>query len=409
MPQKPNFVVVFMDDMGYGDMGCFGSSVIRTPQMDSIAEQGARFTSMYSAAAICSPSRAGLLTGKQPQRIGIERVLFPHDKDGIGASVKTVADYLQYSGYKTMMAGKWHIGCLPEHNPVEHGFDEYCGLLYSNDMEPLHLYRDQDVIETEVDQAFLTRRYTDEAINFINRNSERAFFCYIAHTMPHIPLHVEPEFRNTSRGGTYGDTIECIDYHLGRLTDEIDRLNLTENTFIIVTSDNGPWYEGSAGGLRGRKFDLYEGGVRMPFVARFPKLISPGTCSDEPASLMDIPPTFLNLAGVDPEKNDSFDGIDITESFKGNPMPERDGIYFYDHYSPNAIRSGKWKLHLAFGADRNKAEMPQLFDLEHDPQESYNLANLYPEIVEKLSDRIRIFHNDVRKDNSDCPDVEFEL
>jgi uncharacterized sulfatase len=396
---RPNFIVVFMDDMGYGDMSCFGSRSIRTPNMDAVAHQGARFNAMYSAAAICTPSRAALLTGRQPQRLGLERVLFPEDAQGIPEAEATLAEDLRQCGYRTMMAGKWHVGCRPEHNPLRHGFDDYIGLLYSNDMDPLHLYDGETVAEEQVDQAKLTRQYTDRVIQFIEESGDRPFLAYLAHTMPHIPLHVEEEFRGISPGGIYGDTIECIDFHLGRILQRLDDLDLAERTFIVVTSDNGPWFEGSTGGLRGRKFDVFEGGVRMPFVARYPGVIPERTVCEEPASLMDLLPTLVGLAGGAVPEERRLDGVDILPAFRGEAMPARRPLFFYQHYALNAVRDGRWKLHVASGNEgQNRKEMPLLFDLEIDPGESYNLARDHPDVVSGLIDQMTAHHESVLGD-----------
>lgn len=394
MPRKPNFIIVFMDDMGYGDMGCFDSPAIRTPNMDRLADEGIRFTQMYSASAVCSPSRTALTTGRQPTRVGIERVLFPRDTNGIGDDETTVADDLRTAGYRTAMAGKWHMGCLPQHNPVRHGFEEYFGLLYSNDMDPLHLYRNEEAIETEVDQATLTRRYTDFVIEFIEQHRDEPFLAYLAHTMPHIPLHVEPDFRGVSAGGTYGDTIECIDHHLGRLLDKLDELGIADDTVVIVTSDNGPWFEGSTGGLRGRKFDLYEGGIRMPFVARRPGCVGPGAVCETPASLMDLRPTLDALAGAAPPEGTHLDGIDISPVFDGGEMPEREALYWYQGWNLNAMRMDRWKLHVRDGQNEN--QMPQLFDMEIDPEEAYNVADLHPDLVERMKGMMARFDEPIQ-------------
>jgi arylsulfatase A-like enzyme len=393
VPQLPNIVFVLMDDMGYGDVGCYGGTVIRTPVMDSIAARGVRFTQMYAAAPICSPSRAAFLTGMYPQRVGIPRVLFPDDTVGITRDFRTVATILREQGYATQCAGKWHVGCLPQHNPVHHGFDEFYGLLYSNDMEPLHLYQNEEVIETDVDQAALTGNYTAAVVDFIGRNKDRPFFCYLAHTMPHIPLHVPPEFRGRSAAGMYGDTIECIDHNLGDLLRALRQNGLEERTLLIVTSDNGPWYEGSTGGLRGRKFDVYEGGVRMPFVAQWPGVIPAGAVCDEIASFMDLLPTFARLAGGQEAQHPNVDGKDIWPLFRGEGASPHQELYFYYHDSLNAVRAGKWKLHAGAGtgARRVTKEMPQLFDMERDPGESYNLADRHPEVVSHLQDQMATF------------------
>lgn len=387
--ERPNVVLVFMDDMGYGDMGCMGSDAIRTPRMDGVANNGVLFRQMYSAAALCTPSRAALLTGRYAPRVGLPRVLHPHDAAGLPNWEATLPRLLRDSGYRTGMFGKWHLGCRPEHNPTRHGFDEFIGLLYSNDMDPLNLYVGEDAVPGEVDQATLTRRYTDAAIDFIERHQSEPFFVYLPHTMPHIPLHVEAEFRGRSRAGTYGDTIECIDFHLGRILDRLEQLGLTERTMVIVTSDNGPWFEGSTGGLRGRKFDTYEGGIRMPFVAQWPAAIPPGISCDQPACLIDLLPTLVRLAGGAPPTDRAIDGIDIGPALRGSPMPDREALYFFHDWTLNVVRSGRWKLHLDrqprdSGREHHRG-LPQLFDLEADPGENYDLADREPEVVTRLS------------------------
>ena len=401
MSRRPNFIVVLMDDMGYGDMGCFGPTPIRTPHMDEIAENGMRFTQMYSLAPVCTPSRCGLLTGRYAQRVGLPRVLFPKDTIGLSAPELTVADCLRPLGYATCAIGKWHLGCRPEHNPCRHGFDRFFGLLYSNDMQPLSLYQDEEVLETSVDQASLTRRYTDFAIDFVRAHRDEPFFVYLAHTMPHIPLHVEPEFRGRSAAGTYGDTIECIDAHLGRLLGELRAQGLEDNTLVMVTSDNGPWFEGSTGGLRGRKFEVYEGGVRSPFVAQWPAAIPAGAVCAEPSCFLDLLPTLVGLAGGTPPADRVIDGRDIGPLMRGQGVPPRDAFYFYADNSLNAVREGHWKLHVARGGDgNNRAEMPQLFNLAIDPSESYNLADRHPAVVEDLRARMDAFDGALRADRS---------
>ena len=402
--EKTNFIIIFMGDMGYGDMGCYGTKAIRTPVMDQIAANGVKFTDLYSASPICTPSRCGLLTGRYPQRVGLPRVLFPKDEEGLTDAEKTIADCLKEGDYKSACLGKWHLGCRPEHYPTRHGFDYYFGLLYSNDMNPLHLYENKEAIETEVDQAQLTRRYTDQAISFIQsthqENTEQPFFIYIAHTMPHIPLYVEPEFRGRSNAGVYGDTIECIDYHLGRLMDTLGELRLTDDTLVIVTSDNGPWFEGSTGGLRGRKFDTYEGGMRMPCVAQYPRLILPGSVCTSPASQMDFLPTFLTLAGLDQPSNRVIDGLDILPLIKGKSMPERP-LYYLRGTDLNALRLGKWKLQIAEGSGkgRRKPEMPPLIDLEIDPYKSYDLSDEHPKRVSDMTEMMQAFDREVKEES----------
>ncbi len=396
---RPNIIFVMMDDMGYGDMGCYGSTAVKTPVMDGIAARGVRFTQMYAAAPICTPSRAALLTGLYPQRVGLPRVLFPEDTAGLEARFRTVAEALRDEGYATQAVGKWHLGCRPEHLPTRHGFDTFFGLPYSNDMAPLHLYRDDAVIETEVDQAQLTERYTREVIGFVEEHvrtsPERPFFTYLAHTMPHIPLHVPEAFRGKSAAGIYGDTIECIDHFLGVLLERLRALGIEDRTLVVVTSDNGPWFEGSTAGLRGRKFDCYEGGVRMPFVAQWPGVVPAGSTCTEVASFMDMLPTFVGLAGgAAPE---GIEGHDAWPLFTGEGTSPHEALFYYLVDSPNAVRAGKWKLHLGAGTGQRRItkEMPQLFDMEMDPGESYNLARNHPDVVERLRGLIEAFDRTV--------------
>lgn len=381
--KKPNIIYIMMDDMGYGDVGCYGNETMNTPVMDELALDGMRFTQMYSA-PICSPARAQLLTGMYAQRIGIPRVLFPDDANGLKSTYKTIGSYLGESGYKTSCIGKWHLGCRDEHFPTRHGFNHFYGLLYSNDMDPLYLYRDESVVEEEVDQSSLTEKYTTEAISFISENKDEPFFLYLAHTMPHIPLHVPEEFRGKSLCGTYGDTIECIDYYIGRIVNQLRELGIEDNTLFIVTSDNGPWFEGSTGGLRGRKFGVYEGGVRMPFIAKWPDKIKKNSECNEMAHFMDMLPTFVSIAGG--EISEDLDGKNISHLLHGEGNTPHEALYFYVLDQLDAIRWGKWKLHVAEGLrnSRSDKEMPRLFNLEIDPFENYNLADRYPAIVDQL-------------------------
>jgi uncharacterized sulfatase len=333
--------------------------------------------------------------------MGLSRALFPNDTDGLPAFEQTIGDHLQSCGYATCCLGKWDLGCLPEHSPTRHGFDYYYGLLYSNDMEPLRLYRNEDVVAEEVDQAVLTRRYTEEAIGFIEDHQDEPFFCYLAHTMPHIPLHLEAAFRGRSAGGTYGDTIECIDHHLGVLMDRLEDLGLSERTLVVVTSDNGPWYEGSTGGLRGRKFEAYEGGVRMPFVAQWPGTIPAGTEYYGIASLLDLLPTFAGLAGADLLHSRPPDGVDMLPAFLGERVPARGALYHFCEDVLCAARLGPWKLHVAAGGGGSTEEMPQLFNMALDPGENYNVANRQRAIVADMSNLIHSFAAEVRAERAE--------
>lgn len=394
---QPNVVVVFMDDLGYGDTGRTGSSLIKTPVIDGLADAGMTFDQMYSAAPTCTPSRAALLTGRYAQRVGLPHVLWPQDEAGLSDWEVTVAELLGQQGYATTAIGKWHLGARQPHHPLRHGFDEFFGMLYSNDMHPTRLYDGEKVIEEQADQATLTRRYTDEAIDFVERHQDSPFFVYLAHSMPHIPLHVEEGFQGVSEAGTYGDTVECVDFHLGRLLGRISELGLDENTIVLFTSDNGPWFEGSTNGLRGRKIQVLEGGIRTPFFVRWPARIQPGTVCSQPAALIDVTPTLASLAGASLPTDRPVDGVDLTDVLDGGPVPQREALYFYHHWSLNAVRSGKWKLLRSRFPDEEDRELPQLFDMQRDPGENYNLGSLFPDVVSRLVELARRFDEEIQE------------
>ncbi|TDC54608.1 hypothetical protein E1212_02365 [Jiangella ureilytica] len=386
---RPNIVLVVMDDLGYGDLSCMGNTILRTPRIDSVAADGITLRHMYAASAVCTPSRAALLTGRYPQRVGLPRVLTPRDGTGLPAWEYTLPEMLRDAGYRTAMFGKWHLGCRPEHYPTRHGFDEYAGLLYSNDMHPVELFEGEKISTADVDQAALTRAYTDQAIDFVERQAGRPFFVYLAHTMPHIPLHVEDEFRGRSAGGRYGDVVESLDHHIGRLLDRLDDLGLSDDTIVMITSDNGPWFEGSTGGLRGTKLHTYEGGIRVPFVARWPGRIPAGAVSDEPVCLFDLLPTLAGMAGAAVPQDRPIDGVDVSAVLAGGSQPQPRPLFFFHWWTLNAVRYGRWKLHLdRFPRDPNRAqgkELPQLFDLELDPAETYDLRHGRLDVLEHLT------------------------
>lgn len=389
-----NIVVIFLDDVGIGDIGCYGSSLIRTAAIDSLAERGARWTNMYSSAPSCTPSRAALLTGCYPPRVNLPRVLFPQDANGLAAHETTLAEYLKEAGYATGIFGKWHLGARPEHHPSRHGFDRFFGLLYSNDMTPLQLYDGDAVVEDPVDQATLTRRYTEHAIEFIRNAGDRPFFAYIAHTMAHIPLFVEDEFAGTSRAGLYGDVIESLDHYIGMLLDELDRLGKTDDTIVMFTSDNGPWFEGGTVGLRGRKGNVEDGGLRMPFIASWPGAIEPGTTITEPAALVDVLPTLAALSGVELDAERPIDGRDFSAHLAGEPARQRDPIHCYADGSTTlaAVRHGRWKLHIQ-GRWR-------LYDMDRDPEESYDLASRHPDLVAWMGQQAAAYDAALKADHA---------
>jgi len=392
---RPNLLFVFFDDAGYGDFGVYGNRQIRTPVIDRIAQNGVKFTQMYSAAPVCSPSRAALLTGRYAQKVGIPDVLGPKAKKGIGDGEKTLAEYLKELGYVSAMIGKWHLGSLPQFFPTRHGFDRFYGVLYSNDMEPFDLYEDERILQPDVDKSKLGEWYSDEAIRFIETHKDRPFFIYLAHTYPHDPQTPPREFAGKSPGGKYGDALESADYHLGRVIDALKKHNLLDNTIIMVSSDHGPGRLGSTGGLRGRKFDVYEGGIRGPFVAQWNTVIPPGTVTHEVASLMDIVPTIVSLAGGTVDGN-AVDGKNIFPLLLGQGSSPHEELYFYYRHSLNAVRSGRWKLHIAKGKEGDTTGMPELYDLDADPRETTNLAAQHPDLVQTLTAKMRAFDQKVR-------------
>lgn len=392
---RPNFVVIFADDLGYGDLSCSGSQTIKTPNLDRMAREGARLTDFYVASPTCTPSRAALLTGRLGIRTGLNRVLFPHDDVGLTDSETTIADILQDAGYATGCIGKWHLGHLPQFLPTRHGFDYYYGLPYSNDMgkeeqghPPVPLMRNERIIEQPVDQETLTQRYTEQACGFIRRHAKESFFLYVPHTMPHIPLFASERFRGKSEGGLYGDVVEEIDWSTGEILNTLRKEGLAENTLVIFTSDNGPWLQvlpdaGSSGGLRDGKFTLYEGGVRMPCVAWWPGTIEAGQVIGKPASTLDLLPTFARLAGAEAPDDRVLDGADMAPLLLGTG--EREGDILFAHQGRLAIRSGKWKLILPANP---KEGTPELFDLEADTHEQENLAAEHPDVLRRLESRL---------------------
>ena len=346
-PRPPSFVFILADDLGYGDVGCFGASGIRTPNLDRMAEAGTRFTTFY-AAPVCTPCRAALMTGCYATRVGLgHRVLFPYSTTGIGADEVTLPQVLKTRGYATAIVGKWHLGHHPQFLPRRHGFDFHFGTPYSNDMNgqqyknpefkapPLPLLRNEEVIEQNPDQRLLTRRYTGEVIRLLRENRGRPFFIYLAHNMPHLPVAASDDFRDKSKRGLYGDAVEEIDWSAGRILETLKELGLEENTLVVFTSDNGPAQparpdNGSAGPLRGRKNSTWEGGMRVPMIARWPGKVPAGRVTDGMASVMDILPTFAHLAGASLPASRKIDGVDVWPLFSGQrtAAPPRDRLYY---------------------------------------------------------------------------------
>jgi uncharacterized sulfatase len=406
--ERPNLVVILFDDLGFGDLGAFGSTALETPRLDALAAEGIALDHYYAPAAVCSPSRAGLLTGRWPIRTGLTQVVFPSGTAldrllrlrgrlvRLPADEITLAEALVAGGYATAFIGKWHLGDHSPSLPSDLGFGRWTGLLHSNDMRPLPLWRDGEVVEPDpVDQTTLTPRYTEEAIAFVEANRERPFFLYLAHTFPHIPLHATDEQRGRSEAGLYGDVVADLDRSTGALLDALDRLGLAERTLVIVTSDNGPWFQGSAGGVRGRKGDSFEGGMRVPFLARWPGRIPSGVRSDAVAAGVDVFPTALALAGVPLPGDRIIDGVDLTPLLTGTGMPPDRPIWFHRDRTLEALRLGRFKWQARRGVAYPAVRVgpfaslfprgPWLFDLARDPDESYDVREARPEAFARLA------------------------
>lgn len=419
--RPPNIIIILADDLGYGDLGCYGHPSIRTPRLDRMAAEGVRFTDFYTADAICTPSRAALLTGRYAVRSGMSyprRVLFPESQGGLPPGEITLAEALRARGYATAHMGKWHLGVNPGSRPNDQGFDFSLELPYSNDMDPrpgldrdakksptppadgwnVPLLRNGEVIERPADQHTLTQRYTAAVVEFIERERHRPFFIYLAHTFPHTPLFASPEFAGRSPRGIYGDTVEELDWSVGRVLDTLKRLGLAENTFVVFTSDNGPWLAmdlqgGSAGPLRNGKGTTWEGGFRVPGIAWWPGRIAPAV-TQAVGHMTDLFATSLALAGVQPPADRPIDGLDLSGLLlRGEPLPERP-VFFYRSEHLVAVRVGPYKLHRYSFPDFNtphdrREGGPLLYDLGQDPAESRNLAAAHPELVNRLEALMR--------------------
>lgn len=430
--EKPNFIIIFIDDQGYQDLGCFGSPNIKTPNVDAMAANGAKFTNFHVAASVCSPSRASLLTGRYPERTGVTGVLFPRHDSGIHPREVTIAETLKKAGYKTAAVGKWHLGHKKPFLPTNQGFESYFGIPYSNDMahdksmtldsncvfregktkeyfkngKPIKnlvpLFQNEEVIEYPCDQNTLTKRYTEKSLEFIETNKDKPFFLYLAQTMPHVPLYVSKEFEGKSEAGLYGDCIEEIDYGVGQIMTKLKELNIDKNTFVIYTSDNGPWdfkgddkfrvkgnmnrrVGGAALPLRGAKFSNWEGGVRVPTVMHWPAKIPAGMVNDQLASTIDLLPTIAKLAGAPLHTERKIDGKDISSLLTQSNSPVRE-IF---HIRTKAVIKGHWKL---IGKE--------LYNLKEDIGESENVAKQYPEIVKDLQTLIKLHKADLKTDAS---------
>ena len=409
-----NFVVILIDDMGYGDIGPFGSKLNRTPNLDRMAAEGMKLTSLY-AAPVCTPSRAQMMTGCYAKRVSMPNVIFPACPTGLSTQEKTVAALLKARGYATMCIGKWHLGDQPEFLPTQHGFDHYLGLPYSNDMggnarpakagakpdtrPPLPLVQDGKVIEAPADQNKLTKLYTEEAVKFITANKDRRFFLYLPHTAMHVPLHPGEAFKGKSANGTYGDWVEEVDWSVGQVLDTLRKLTLDKNTMVLFTSDNGPWLGmgrngGMAGPLRGGKFTCWEGGVREPSIAWWPGRIPAGSSCDAMMSEMDVLPTLVALAGGAVPADRVIDGRDIWPLLSGKSKESpHEALFHFNGNRLEAVRSGPWKMAIApqgegTGKDAKlvaaSLEAPRLYNLDSDISETTDVAAQHADVVKRL-------------------------
>jgi arylsulfatase A len=421
---RPNVIIIFADDLGYGDLGCYGHPTIRTPALDRMARDGLRLTSFYVAASVCTPSRAALLTGRYPLRSGMcndtRRVLFPDSSGGLPASEITLAALLRGLGYATACVGKWHLGHLPEFLPTRRGFDSYFGIPYSNDMDRVAdskqgkeifsqprpdfwnvpLMRNEKIIERPADQHTLTKRYTEEAVRFIRGNRNRPFFLYMAHTMPHVPLFVSKDFTGKSKRGLYGDVVEELDWSVGQVLEVLRAEGLAENTLVIFTSDNGPWLifglqGGSAGLLRDGKGSTWEGGVRVPCIMSWPGQTPAGRTTAEIASTLDILPTVARIAGGKAPADRAIDGLDLGPLLFENAASPRDTMFFYRGTRLFAVRQGPYKAHFitqaAYGAGKMEThDPPLLYHLEHDPSEKHDVSQRHPAVIASIRQAVAV-------------------
>ena len=405
---KPNFVVIFMDDLGYADIGPFGATRQKTPNLDRMAQEGMKLTSFY-AAPVCSVSRAQLLTGCYGARISIPGVFFPGQKNGIHSNEKTIAEYMKEQGYVTACVGKWHLGDQPEFLPTRHGFDRYLGIPYSNDMikrsaqsgeRVVPLVRDEKVIEllNEEGQTKLVERYTEEAQSFIRNSKDLPFFLYMPHNAVHTPIHPGKAFQGKSSNGRFGDWVEETDWSVGKIFETLRSEKKDRNTLVIFTSDNGPWLikgadGGSAGPLRSGKGSTWEGGVRVPTIAWWPGKIQASSTCDTVAGTIDLLPTLVSLAGGKVSPDPVIDGRDISPILLGKTKdPTREAHYYFAGYNLQAVRQGPWKLAITPQADttakgkgaESNEKQPRLYNLDKDIGEKENVAAQNPQIVARL-------------------------
>ena len=418
---SPNIIVIFGDDIGYGDVGVFGNPTIKTPNLDRMAYEGQKWTNFYSAASVCTPSRAGLLTGRLPIRSGMMsskiRVLFPESWSGLQQSEITIAELVKQKKYATMHVGKWHLGHLPDYLPTKQGFDSYYGIPYSNDMDATQpkekrkwalynpdridywdvpLMRNEKIIERPANQYTITKRYTEEAVKFIKKNKDRPFFLYFAHTMTHVPLFRSEKFVDISLAGIYGDVMEEVDWSVGQVLETVRNNNLSERTLVIFTSDNGPWltfdtHGGSAGPLKEGKGSTWEGGMREPTIMWWPGTIPAGTTQAGMGSTLDLMATVASITNTKIPKDRKMDSYDLSLAMSMKADSPRNEMFFWRGTKLFAARSGNYKAHfytMTGYRDRGETRLntPLLYHLGHDPGEKFDISRQNPEIVTKIQE-----------------------
>jgi arylsulfatase A-like enzyme len=400
----PNVIIIYADDLGYGDLSCFGATDIATPNIDRLAKEGIKFTDFYSASPVCSPSRAALLTGRLPQRMGVHSVFFPESFTGMPTDEITLADLLKQKKYTTAHIGKWHLGHHYQYLPTQRGFDYYYGIPYSNDMESVVYLKNNEVDSFQVDQHYTTKTYTREAVQFIEEQHTRPFFLYLAHSMPHVPIYASPEFEGTSERGLYGDVIQEMDWSTGEILKKLEQHNLLENTLVIFSSDNGPWlvmeeHGGSAGQLREGKQFTFDGGMRVPTLAMWKGKLPADKVYQKAAVMTDWMPTIAAFADVKLPNDRAYDGEDMSQVLLGNAEQESEEVFFFNmdsQYTLQAYRLGDWKIKRPYEGHKYYPWMKDvaphdvlLFNLKEDPTESINLATVYPDQLEKMRNAMK--------------------
>jgi len=423
--EKPNIIIIFADDLGYGDLSCYGHPTIITPHLDKMASEGQKWTNFYVAASVCTPSRAGLITGRYPIRSGMcsdrSRVLFPNSTGGLPSGEITIAEQLKKAGYATAAVGKWHLGHLKPYLPTNNGFDSYFGIPYSNDMDrknaeglsrkdifwdpkikyfDVPILKDEVIIERPANQHTLTKRYNEAAVKFIKENKDGPFFLYLAHNLPHVPLFASEEFIGKSKRGLYGDVLQEIDHGVGEIIKTLKEMGIDKNTLVVFTSDNGPWlsyddHGGSAGLLHDGKGTTWEGGMRVPGIFWWPGKLKQGVVTDI-GSTLDLFTTASHLADIELPSDRIIDGVDLTPVLFGSENPARHDIIYYRGQTIYAARMGAYKLHYitqtAYVKDTKKTirKKPLLFNLDVDPSEKYNIAEDHPEIIAEINKMVQL-------------------